>query len=141
MEMTINKVINEIPRDLPYWKYCECMPSTTYWEYKLGADVDRDRFVVFKNRLWFITDYVVPVCDNKILSLKEAANPVNKPSLVAILVKRKQSGHDLDYCYSEQYVPSDPIFASSETIPSDKAIQTKYSEYVEATERWLFGRS
>jgi hypothetical protein len=166
---TMNPKFEDIPKNLPYWKYApyESYFGIPYWQYKLGEDANLGRFIVFKGkdrleRSWFITDYIVPCTkDKKFFTEAEVADPAVKP-LLAIVVIRKEQGSKVivDLLFDHNYThPADPILLAAGEIrlntdmvsmyPSDyraveafeKLIKEKYGKYLEATERQLMGQA
>jgi hypothetical protein len=154
----------DIPKNLPYWKYAQYGSNVPYWKYRLGEDANLDRFIVFKGkdrleRSWFITDYVVPCDENKnFFTEAEVANPAVKPLLAIVVVRKEQGSREIiiDLLFDHNYThPEDPILLAAGEIrlstdmvsmyPSDyravdafeKLIREKYGKYIEATERQL----
>lgn len=122
---------------MAFFEYAKEKREVPYWLYRLSEDMVCTKFVVFENRLWFVTDYVVPILNGKAISARDAANPANKPTLAAVLIRQPQGGRGVIFEYSWQHIPDEPIFVGSDDIPSKKMLHEQYAEYLDATERWL----
>jgi len=151
------KTLEDKPLPFYKWRY----NPKLYWEYRLPHDIERDRFVVFKRpedenpRLWFLTDYVIPIIPIRFrpnglgdisdvaLTIKEASEPNHDLQLAAIVARKPTMGSIVVHYTTEHFLPNHDLIAKEDIFPLDefvRYIEAHFAQYLKATELWLYGR-